>query len=158
MRALAEAPPGEPVRLSGVRKRLRKLRVGEREFTWRAEIRHVRGDGVDLHRCLNVRVWGAGKNGRALEADLLSTFTGAGWTPAATDGSYPEPADVRRLIEHALALGWDPGARGGTFLLGERHGVELPGFLITDRPRDPGAPDPTGRVLEAARRRAENGV
>ncbi|MEQ0560463.1 hypothetical protein ABJI51_15350 [Amycolatopsis sp. NEAU-NG30] len=134
-----------------MRTRLRTLRIGERTYTWRATIGQVAGDGVDLHRCIRVRVWGAGKTGRALEADLLSKATSMGWTPAATDGSYPEPADVRSLVEHALALGWDPAALGGTFRLTEEHGVELPGFLLTDRLRDPGALDPTGRVVRAAR-------
>ncbi|OXM54962.1 hypothetical protein [Amycolatopsis alba] len=96
-----------------------------------------------------MRVWGGGKNGRALEADLLSKAMSVGWTPAATDGSYPEPADVRFLIERALALGWDPGALGGTFRLTEEYGVELPGFLLTDRVRDPSARDPSAWVIQA---------
>ncbi len=133
-----------------MRTRLRTLRIGERTYTWRATIGQIAGDGVDQHRCVRVRAWGAGKTGLALEADLLSKATGVGWTPAATDGSYPASADVRRLIEHALALGWDPGVLGGTFRLTEEHGVELPGFLLTDRVRDPGAPDPTARVIRAA--------
>ncbi|GLY37346.1 hypothetical protein Amsp01_033700 [Amycolatopsis sp. NBRC 101858] len=132
-----------------MRTRLRHLHSGDRDYTWRATIGSVRGDGVDVHRCVRVRVWGAGKNGRALEADLLSTATSVGWTPAATDGSYPASGDVRRLVEHALALGWDPDARGGTFLLTEETGPELAGFLVTDRVRDPGAADPTARVAEA---------
>jgi hypothetical protein len=136
-----------------VRTRLRRLRAGDREYTWRATIGAVPGDGVDLHRCVRVRVWGAGKNGCALEADLLSKATSMGWTPAATDGSHPASGDIRRLVEHALALGWDPDARGGTFRLAEEHAPELPGFLITGRVRDPAAPDPTERVLRASERR-----
>ncbi|MEV7549389.1 hypothetical protein AB0N89_07180 [Amycolatopsis sp. NPDC089917] len=135
-----------------MRKRLRTLRIGERAYTWRATIGQVDGDGVDSRRCVRVRAWGAGKNGRALEADLLSKAMSVGWTPAATDGSYPEPADVRFLIESALALGWDPGALGGTFRLTEEHGVELPGFLLTDRVRDPDARDPSARVIQAPQR------
>nr|WP_166640607.1 hypothetical protein [Amycolatopsis sp. SID8362] len=130
---------------------MRTLRIGERAYTWRATIGQVAGDGIDFHRCVRVRVWGAGKTGCALEADLLSKATSVGWTPAATDGSYPEPADVRSLVEHALALGWNPSALGGTFRLTEEHGLELPGFLLTDRLRDPDAPDPTGRVIRATR-------
>ena len=132
-----------------MRTRLRHLRDGDRDYAWRATIGSVPGDGVDVHRCVRVRVWGAGKNGRALEADLLSKATSVGWTPAATDGSYPASGDIRRLVEHALAAGWDPDARGGTFRLTEETGLELPGFLITDRVRDPGAPDPTARVGRA---------
>lgn len=133
-----------------MRRRLRKLRIGERDFTWRADIRSVAGDGVNVHRCIAVRVWGAGKNGRALTADLLSRSLGGGWTPAATDDAYPTSGDIRVLIEHALALGWDPEIRGGTFPLTEESGIELPGFLITDRMRRPDAPDPTARVIRAA--------
>ncbi|MGK3201764.1 hypothetical protein [Amycolatopsis sp. MEPSY49] len=133
-----------------MRTRLRTLRVGERTYTWRATIGQVAGDGADRHRCVRVRAWGAGKNGRALEADLLSKATSPGWTPAETDGSYPAAADVRRLVEHGLALGWDPTASGGTFRLTEDHGLELPGFLLTDRVRDPHAADPTARVVRAA--------
>lgn len=136
-----------------MRTRLRTLRVRERTYTWRATIGQVAGDGVDVHRCVRVRAWGAGKTGRALEADLLSKATSVGWTPAATDGSYPASADVRCLVECALALGWDPGARGGTFRLTEAHAVELPGFLLTDRVRDPRAPGPTARVIQAAEAR-----
>ena len=39
---------------------------------------------------------------------------------------------------------------GGTFRLTEDDGLELPGFLITDRVRDPCAPDPTARVIRAS--------
>jgi hypothetical protein len=48
-----------------------------------------------------------------------------------------------------LTAGWDPAALGGVFRLTEEHGLELPGFLITDRVRDPAAADPTGRVIRA---------
>ncbi|MFI6303606.1 hypothetical protein ACIBCH_17165 [Amycolatopsis thailandensis] len=136
-----------------MRTRLRTLHIGEWTYTWRAAIGQVDGDGADSHRCVRVRAWGAGKNGRALEADLLSKAMSVGWTPAATDGSYPEPADVRFLIVRALALGWDPGALGGTFRLTEEHEVELPGFLLTDRVRDAGARDPSARVAQANDRR-----
>ncbi|MEV6828507.1 hypothetical protein [Amycolatopsis sp. NPDC051102] len=132
-----------------MRRRLRTLRVGERDYTWRATIGHVAGDGDEVHRCIRVRVWGAGKNSRALEADLLSKAVGDGWPAVATDGSYPAPADVRCLVAHALTAGWEPAAPGGVFRLTEAHGLELPGFLITDRVRDPAAADPTGRVIRA---------
>ena|SRR5690349_13232353 len=132
-----------------MRTRLRHLRHGSRVFTWRAEIRHVRGD-KDCHRCVRVRVWGAGKNGQALQADLLSLFVGP-WG-CATDGSYPTPADVRALIVYALRNGWDPERRGGTYALTEmQHGetFTLTDFLLTDRLRTPFGADPTDRVLAA---------
>ncbi|WP_410583177.1 hypothetical protein [Amycolatopsis sp. lyj-108] len=132
-----------------MRRRLRALRVGERDFTWRARIGAVPGDTGSLHRCINVRIWGDGKNSRALEADLLSKDMGVGWAPVETDGSYPGAVDIRRLIEHALTVGWEPDVRGGTFLLTEEHGLELPGFLVTDRVRDPNAADPASRVVQA---------
>ncbi|MCP2347621.1 hypothetical protein [Nonomuraea roseoviolacea] len=141
--------------------RLRTLSTGGREFVWTADIRHVSGSG-DCHRCVRLRVWGSGKNGRALQADLLSNGL-APWG-CATDNSYPLPSDVRAVIERGLAAGWDPDARGGTFLLTEREHApdwELPGFLLTDRLQDPEAPDPTERVVrasnsgEATRRRSD---
>ncbi len=132
-----------------MRTRLRHLRHGSRVFTWRAEIHHVRGDR-DWHRCIRVRVWGTGKAGQALQADLLSLFVGP-WGCAA-DGSYPTPADVRALILYGLRSGWDPARRGGTFALTEMQHVDsftLPDFVLTDRLRTPHGVDPTDRVLAA---------
>jgi hypothetical protein len=130
---------------------LRKLRTGGREFVWKADIRHVRGER-DCHRCIRVRVWGGGKNSRALQADLLSKSWGSPWGACATDGAYPTPDDVRSLIGHALAHGREPDAVGGTYVLAEREHMEfeLPAFLLTDRLRDPSAPDPTARVIRAS--------
>lgn len=130
-----------------MRTRLRHLRHGSRVFTWRAEIHHVRGDR-DWHRCIRVRVWGTGKTGQALQADLLSLFVGP-WG-CASDGSYPTPADVRALILYALRTGWDPSRAGGTFALSELQHVDsfqLPDFVLTDRLRTPHGWDPTDRVL-----------
>jgi hypothetical protein len=59
-----------------VRTRLRKLHVGGREFVWKAQICHVSGSG-DCHRCIRVRIWGAGKTSRALQSDLLSKSWGS---------------------------------------------------------------------------------
>ncbi|MBF6341810.1 hypothetical protein IU450_38915 [Nocardia abscessus] len=132
-----------------MRTRLRRLRAEGRTFVWRAEIGFVHGDGVDVHRCINVRVWGDGKNSRPLVADLLSKSKSVGWTPAATDGAYPDASDIRTLINRGLELGWQVEARGGSFLLTENSDLELAGFLITDRPRRPDAPDPTARVMQA---------
>ncbi|WP_433436961.1 hypothetical protein [Nonomuraea sp. CA-141351] len=131
-----------------MRARLRKLYAGGREFVWSGRLYHVAGDR-DCHRCVRLRVWGAGKNSHALEADLLSKAI-LPWG-CATDGSYPTPQDVRNVIDYALTHGWDPGLVGGTFFLSERdHAFELPGFLLTDRLRDDGAPDPTARVFGAS--------
>ena len=54
-----------------VRTRLRQVRIGARTFVWRAEIRHVQGSG-DCHRCIRLRVWGAGKTSQALPDFLLT--------------------------------------------------------------------------------------
>ncbi|MFF3669611.1 hypothetical protein [Microtetraspora malaysiensis] len=138
-----------------MRTRLRKLRIGGREFLWRAQIRHVRGEG-DCHRCIRVRMWGAGKTGRALQADLLSKSWPAPWGACATDGAYPAPQDVRALVVYAVEHGWEPDARGGTHILTEsEHAstLELSGFLLTDRLCLPEAPDPTARVIRAFEQR-----
>ncbi|GGL46975.1 hypothetical protein GCM10014719_55390 [Planomonospora parontospora subsp. antibiotica] len=139
----------------GVRTRLRKLHADGRDFAWSAEIRHVAGSG-DCHRCIRVKAWGAGKNSRPLEVDLLSKTWPSPWTACATDTAYPTPADILAIIKHGLALGWDLDARGGIFLLTENeHGSdwELPDFLVTDRLRDPEAADPTMRVIHAFEQR-----
>ncbi|GAA3443192.1 hypothetical protein Pve01_54860 [Planomonospora venezuelensis] len=89
---------------------------------------------------------------RALQVDLLSKGWPAPWGACASDDAYPTPADIRAIIDHGLALGWDSGTRGGTFLLTEQEHAtnwELPGFLVTDRLRNPEAPDPTARVIHA---------
>lgn len=88
-----------------MRVRLRRLHVEGREYTWRAEIRRVSGP-----REVRVRVWGAGKNGQALQADL---------TPP-DEWGYPEPADVHALIREGLTQGWQPETTGGTFTMPPR--------------------------------------
>ncbi|MFC4854245.1 hypothetical protein [Actinophytocola glycyrrhizae] len=88
-----------------MRERLRRLHADGREHTWRAEIRYVSG-----RREVRVRAWGAGKNGQALQVDVHPA------TPA-DEWMYPEPANVRTLIRTALARGWHPETRGGTFTL-----------------------------------------
>ncbi len=141
-----------------MRTRLRQIRIDARTFVWRAQIQHVQGSG-DCHRCIRLRVWGAGKTSQALQADLLSVAWPAPWAACATDGSYPTPADVRAVISHALRHGWQPARRGGTFVLSEHEhaaGFTLPDFLLTDRLRTPESADPTVRVIRAydLRRRA----
>ncbi|WP_249999164.1 integrase [Actinoplanes sp. M2I2] len=134
-----------------MRTRLRRIRLDGRTYTWRAEIGHVRGSG-DCHRCVRLRAWGAGKTGRALQADLLSTAWPAPSGACATDGSYPTTAEVRAIITYALGQGWPPDRRGGTFVLSEReHAARfaLPGFLLTDRLRTAEGADPTARVIKA---------
>jgi hypothetical protein len=120
-------------------------------MVWRAEIQHVHGSG-DCHRCIRVRAWGAGKNSRALQADLLSLAWPAPWGACATDGAYPTSADVRAVIDYALDHGWQPEVRGGTFVLSEREHAarfSLPDFLLTDRLCTPESADPTVRVIRA---------
>lgn len=81
---------------------MRRLHADGREYTWRAEIRHVSGV-----RGVRLRAWGSGKNGQALQVDLSS----------ADEWFYPEADEVRALIHDGLASGWQPAARGGTFTL-----------------------------------------
>jgi hypothetical protein len=128
---------------------LRQLRIGASTFVWRAEIHQVRGS-ADCHRCIRVRVWGAGKTSRALQADLLSVAWPVPAGACATDGAYPEPVDVRAMVGFALDHGWRPELRGGTFVLSEREHADrfsLPGFLLTDRLRAPDGADPSIRVI-----------
>ncbi|SCL58373.1 hypothetical protein GA0070604_3818 [Micromonospora eburnea] len=134
-----------------MRTRLRQLRIDARTFVWHAEIRHAQGSG-DCHRCIRLRVWGAGKTSQALQADLLSVAWPAPWGACATDGSYPTSADVRAVTSYALGHGWQPERRGGTFVLTEPEhaaGFALPDFLLTDRLRTPECADPTLRVVRA---------
>jgi hypothetical protein len=131
-----------------LRTRLRQVRIGERTYAWRAEIRHVNGSG-DCHRCIRVRAWGAGKTSQALQADLLSVTWPAPWGACATDAAYPAPSDVRAIIGYALKHGWQPDRLGEAFVLAEREHADtfsLPGFLLTDRLRTPESADPTIRV------------
>ena len=113
--------------------RMRTLRIGAREFRWTAELcGHYDLDWV-YHRCVRVRVWGGGKNGRRLLVDLQSTDPGAwGGVP---DSAHPTPGCVRAIIDYALEHGWDPTVVGGRHELGSEAGVEIPGFRITDRLR-----------------------
>jgi hypothetical protein len=118
-----------------MKSRLRKLYAHDRQFAWNARIGHVR-TGQGLRRCIRLRVWGAGKNSRALQVDLLSTTPRSPWgDPAVADGAYPEPKDVRAVIDYALGNGWQPDDLGGTFVLSEaRHAQELlpSDFVVTD--------------------------
>lgn len=129
-----------------MRTRLRKLNLPGHSYTWRAEIRCVQGEG-DCHRCIRVRIWGAGKTSRVLQADLLSKSWPAPSGACATDDAYPTTSDVRSIVEHALTEGWDPDLAGGTFLFTEAARWESPAFLLTDRLRDPLAANPSTRVI-----------
>ncbi|MEV8102735.1 MULTISPECIES: hypothetical protein [unclassified Streptomyces] len=85
-----------------------------------------------------------------LQVDLLSKALPGPWGACATDGTYPTSRDVRAVVEYALVHGWEPDEVGGVFLLTESEhatAFELPEFLITDRIRNPDAPDPSARVL-----------
>jgi hypothetical protein len=113
--------------------RMRTLRIGDAQFRWAAELCPYE-DGTDHYRCARVRVWGGGKNGQALRVDLLSTSEAGPWGHC-TDGAYPTPGVVRKLVDHALAHGWDPEVVGGRFLLTDTAGLEIPGFEVTDRLR-----------------------
>jgi hypothetical protein len=129
-----------------MRSRLRKLYAHGRTFVWKARIGEVASD-QGCRRCIRVRIWGAGKNSRALQVDLLSTAPLGPWgEPCAEDGAYPDRRDVRAVIDYALQQGWEPDVVGGTFVLsGVQHAqaLALPAFVITDGP--PGGPVDAGQ-------------
>jgi hypothetical protein len=137
-----------------VRSRIRTLHLGEQIFTWKAEIGHIRGS-TDCHRCIRVRAWADGKASQALQVDLLSTYWPAPWGPCATDNAYPTSADIRAIVVYALAHGWEPARRGGTWQLTERDAqdLELPDFLVTEGRLLPTVADPTARVVAEYQRR-----
>lgn len=112
-----------------MRSRLRKLHIGGHEFTWKADIRDASGPDGGIRRCIRIRVWGAGKNGRALQADLTDRPQ-----PAPGEETYPYPTaeNVRALARYAMSVGWTPEAVGGTFRITSAAEVDLPGFAITD--------------------------
>jgi hypothetical protein len=87
-----------------MRGRLRTLRLGAREFRWTARLCGFADPGLDYRRCVRVRVWGGGKNGRVLRADLASVNQGP-WA-GVPDSSFPTPGAVR-AIDDALRHGWD---------------------------------------------------
>ena len=82
---------------------LRRLHAGDRPYRWQARVQRDPG-----RRVLRIRIWGSGKTGRALQVDLVQP---------ADDYDHPSADDVRVLIARGLAAGWDPDARGGTFVL-----------------------------------------
>lgn len=73
--------------------RIRTLRTCAAEFKWTAELCRP--------RCARVRVWGSGKNGCILRADLASTVDAGLWGDD-PDAAYPTPGVVRAIIEYAL--------------------------------------------------------
>ncbi|MEU2615320.1 integrase [Micromonospora sp. NPDC007271] len=126
-----------------MRSRLRKLHIDGREFTWKADIRTAPGPDGRLHRCIRIRAWGAGKNGRALQLDLTerpsAPAIAQGYQYIETDvhGSgetYPFPTaeDVGALVRYAQKTGWTPDALGGTFRITSAADLALPEFAITD--------------------------
>lgn len=144
-----------------MRERLRKLHFEGQEFTWTADIRAAPGAGGRRHRYIRVRVWGAGKNGCALQADMIelpAPAEPAKNTPAepATNApaepvekalaesvgsesaektyAYPSAAIVRQLIAWAQAAGWTPEKVGGTFRVSPVTGPALPGLALVEVP------------------------
>jgi hypothetical protein len=113
-----------------VKTRMRTLRIGQQMFVWSAQVGHTTGDDT-CRRYIRLRVWGGGKNSRRLQADLLSTYEGGPWGYCATDTAFPTPRDVRAVVDHALAHGWNPAVRGGVFLLQDSPLI-LQGFVITE--------------------------
>jgi hypothetical protein len=113
-----------------MRDRLRRLHVDERTFTWKADIRAARGADGYRHRYIRVRVWGAGKNGCVLQADMKEALDPA--APGETTYAYPSAAIVRRLVTWGLAAGWTPDKIGGMFPVSPAYGPALPGLVVID--------------------------
>jgi hypothetical protein len=103
--------------------RIRTLRIDAAEFKWTAEL--------SPPRCARVRVWGGGKNGCMLRADLTSTEDAGLWGDD-PDAAYPTPGVVRAIIEYAVDHGWDPMVLGGRHVVGTDAELEIPGFRVTD--------------------------
>ena len=112
--------------------RIRVLRIGAMELRWTAELCSYRDIHLHYHRCVRVRAWGGGKNGRMLRADLAATTDQGLWGDA-PDAAYPAPRIVRAIIDYALDHGWEPAAIGGRHELGTDAELEIPGFRITDQ-------------------------
>ena len=113
-----------------MRERLRKLHLDGREFTWTADIRPAPGADGRRHRYIRVRVWGAGKTGCVLQADLTETPTPA--TPEETTYAYPSAAIIRQLVTWGLVAGWKPDQVGGIFRVTATAGPVLPGLTLVD--------------------------
>jgi hypothetical protein len=112
-----------------MKSRLRTLHVDGREYAWKADVRAAPGLDGRRHRCIRIRVWGGGKTGCVLQADVMERSG-----PAQTEERYPYPtaADVRTLIDHGLRVGWVPATRGGTFQITSVADVALPSLVLTD--------------------------
>ena len=112
-----------------MKSRLRTLHADGREYAWKADVRAAPGPDGRRHRCIRIRVWGGGKTGCALQADVTQRLL-----PAQTQERYPYPtaADVRALIDHGLRAGWVPATRGGTFQITSVADLALHGFVLTD--------------------------
>lgn len=102
------------------------MHVDGRTYTWRAVITAATGPDGGYHRLIRLRVWGAGKNGQALQADLVERYDGPETYP------YPAAEDLRALIRHGLRVGWRPATVGGTVALRAATGLALPRFAVTD--------------------------
>ncbi|TJZ41934.1 integrase [Streptomyces piniterrae] len=113
------------------KRRVRTIRFDAQEFRWTGAI-GIRHDESDCRRYVQLRVWGsAGRTGQVLDVALVSAGPQGPWG-ACTDNVYPTPRDVRTVIEYALARGWDPAARGGTFTLGPGGEGESEPIGLTD--------------------------
>jgi hypothetical protein len=112
-----------------MKSRLRKLHIEGREYVWKADVRTAAGPDRRRRRCVRIRIWGGGKNGCVLQADVTERPR-----PAQDGDAYPYPTadDVRALIAHGLRTGWEPQTRGGTFQITSAAEVTLPGFVLTD--------------------------
>lgn len=123
-----------------MRKRRRRLRFDRREFLWTARIGHAEQPDGTCRRAVLVRVTDvAAPGGRALVADLVSASAPGPWGYCATDTAHPTPRDVRLLVEHALAVGWESDVPGAPLVLTAESGDPgLPGFRLPAGGNAPG--------------------
>ncbi|WP_354639275.1 hypothetical protein [Kitasatospora camelliae] len=124
--------------------RLRWLRTGAGEFRWTGRLGYLR-TASGAERCVHLRVMPAGRGGGSLTALLVSAGPLGPWG-VCTDTSYPTPREVRAILDHALAQGWDPAAQGADFAVT----AELDGWEVHSPSHAPGRVRHHLRMLSAA--------
>lgn len=117
-----------------MRKKLRKLAIDDRVFSWAANWSYVEG-----YRIVHLRVWAGEKASGHLAVDLTSK-----WWSYPVDASYPRPHDVRQIIQFGLTHGWSPDIDRRPFWLTEHMttSLDLDHLFVTDFGRIPTSPPP----------------
>ncbi|WP_406272136.1 hypothetical protein OH779_34205 [Actinacidiphila glaucinigra] len=125
-----------------MRKRRRRLRFDGREFLWTARIGHAEQPDGTCRRAVLVRVTDmAAPGGRALVVELVSHRRPVRGGHCATGTAHPTARDLRLLVEHALAVGWESDVPGAPLVLTAESGdgdPGLPGFRLPASGNAPG--------------------